>query len=139
MITHQAYPGVDQYTEKQKRTVQRILDSLKRNEERTGSHYKASRAHSRRLCHSVVEITLETLEGEKLTFNAYMGDVSSSGMSFVYPRELPSPDIIVGIPLGGSEKAFFNGEIVRMREFPGEEFIEYGVKFAGRLRDRNLE
>ncbi len=134
MLTQQSYPCVNQYTDRQNKAVQRILDSLEKSEERLGEHYKASRAHSRQRCHSVVEIIAETLEGEKITFNAYMRDVSPSGMSFVFPNELPSPDVIIAIPLGNSEKTVFRGEIVRMKEFPGEDFIEYGVKFAGRIR-----
>jgi len=133
MLTHQSYPSVNQYTEKQNKAVHRIIESLEKGEDRLGDHYKASRAHSRSRCHSVVEITVETLGGEKITFNAYMGDVSPTGMSFIFPSELPSPDIIVGIPLGNSDKTMFRGEIVRMKEFPGEDFIEYGVKFVGRL------
>ncbi len=133
MLTHQYYPCVTQYTDKQNKAAHRIIDSLEKGEDRLGNHYKASRTHSRQRCHSVVEITAETLDGQKITFNAYMGDVSPSGMSFIFPSELPSPDIIVGIPLGNADKTMFRGEIVRMKEFPGEDFIEYGVKFAGRI------
>jgi len=133
MLTHPSYPSVNQYTEKQNKAVHRIFESLEKGEERLGSHYEASRAHARRRCHSVVQITAESLEGEKVTFNAYMGDISPSGMSFIFPNEVPGPDIIVGIPLGDTNKTLFKGVIVRVKAFPGEDFIEYGVKFAGRI------
>ncbi len=133
MLTQQTYPSVTQYTERQNKAVHRILESLEKREERLGEHYQAYRVHSRQNCHRVIEISVEALGGEKVTFTVYMGDVSPSGMSFLFPYELPSPDIIIAIPLNEKDKTLFRGEIVRMKEIPDEEFFEYGVKFNGRL------
>ena len=133
MLTQQTYPGINQYTERQNKAVHRILESLEKREERLGEHYRAYRSHSRQNCHRVIEISIEALGGEKVTFTVYMGDVSSSGMSFLFPYELPSPDIIIAIPLNDTDKTLFRGEIVRMKEIPDEEFFEYGVKFNGRI------
>lgn len=133
MSLQTAYLSVQNYSEKQKREVFRLLDSLAKSENRLGEHYSLLRSHPRQRCQNILHLRLPAPSGEQVVVSAYMRDVSPGGTSFIYPGELDCHKIYVGIPIPGRDETWFQGEIVRRKQIMDQQFWDYGVKFKQRL------
>lgn len=113
----------------------RVLDSIDRSEERLQSVYSAQRQHQRTSFRGPVTVlvpvggTPDAPEGVD-RYEVYARNVSPSGMSFIYPGDLRSEHLIVGIHTGGGTK-WFHSQVRRSKEVV-EDFWEYGVSFSSR-------
>ncbi|MCA8986340.1 MAG: PilZ domain-containing protein [Planctomycetaceae bacterium] len=133
MTTMAAYYSVEQYPEKLSRTAQRILDTLDRGESRLHDHYSQVRGHQRTTCRKVINVRIPQIGGPPQSFSVYMRDVSSGGAGFIYPGHIPEEKVMIGIPIPGRDDTWFEGKIVRRKEYIQEGFWDYGVKFTDRL------
>jgi hypothetical protein len=130
-----SFLNVADYTERQHRALQRILDQVERCNARTEQHYARVRKFERRPYRGAVTVFLPTpdqldppLNGQG-TFTAWSYSLSQGGMGFVSLQALDERSIVVGVHLPGGQTRWFRGEIVRKRQIPGEEFFDYGVQF----------
>lgn len=134
MPTNLDYVSVENYSDRQRRSVQRVLDLLARNDHRFSDHYTPVRKHQRQHCHNLLTIRVPgLLADESAEFSVYMRDISPRGTSFVYPGMLDMTEIQIGIPIPGRDMTWFRGEVVRCKQVMEEDFWEYGVKFTQRL------
>lgn len=129
--------SLDAYTEKQNRAAQRVLDTLDRLESRTDTVYRDERRHERRQFRGTAEVRLPDRDGQidplnPVTCRVWARCISQGGLSFIHPDRLKAQKCLVGIELPDGRQAWFQADIVRAREVPGEEFWEYGVAFRGR-------
>ena len=127
------YQSVENYSDRQTKTAMRILDTLDRSESRLIDHYTQIRHHKRASCRKVIHIRIPVPGGQPEAFSVYMRDVSASGAGFIYPGEIQTSEVMVGIPIPGKDDTWFQGKIVRCKEFMQEGFWDFGVKFTGRL------
>lgn len=133
-----SYLSTENYSETQKRSAQRVLDSLDQLESRLQGHYAGKRRHSRVKFRGVAKIcfrgpdqaVLDPATSELCVVHAR--SLSQSGLSFIYPGRIEEKSVLVGMELQSSELTWFVAEIVRQKEVPGEGFWEYGVKFLQR-------
>ena len=133
MATRTDYLSVEHYSEKQRRVVQRLLDALAKNDHRLNDHYSQIRTHERKRGKNLLFVRIPHPHEEPTTFSVHMRDISSSGTSFIYPGELDTRSILVGIPIPGREPTWFQAEVVRCKQIIDEDFWDYGVRFRGRL------
>ncbi|HBN75219.1 MAG TPA: hypothetical protein DD473_05265 [Planctomycetaceae bacterium] len=133
MVVETQFISAEQYSERQKRSAQRILDSLDRGEARLQDHYTQVRNYKRASCRKVIHVRISNPGGEPFAFSVFMRDVSSSGAGFIYPGPIPHDKILIGIPIPGRDDTWFEGVIARRKEFMQEGFWDYGVRFTGRL------
>lgn len=127
------YINIDEYSDRQNRAAQRILDALDRGETRLQEHYTQVRNHKRASCRKVINIRIPVPGSEPLAFSVFMRDVSSSGAGFIYPGPIHADQVLIGIPIPGREDTWFQGTIARRKEFVQEGFWDYGVRFTDRL------
>lgn len=132
MAVNQNYLTSEHYTEKQKRSAQRLIESLVRTESRLSDHYSQVRSHQRQVCRNILLIRIPNGENT-VGFSVYMRDISASGTSFLYPGVIEAQEILVGIPVTGREPTWFQGKVVRCKQVMNEDFWDYGVKFLQRL------
>lgn len=127
--------SLEQYTDKQNRSINRVLDTLDRIEQRTNVHYSEKRSHERKDFRGLVWISIPegTEEGEFSTTKVWSRSISQSGLSFIYPQRIYETQIRVGVPVSNEQITWFRAEIVRHKEVMDEEFWEYGVRFLGKL------
>lgn len=127
--------SLEQYTDKQNRSINRVLDTLDRIEQRTNVHYSEKRSHERKDFRGLVWISTPegTEEGEFSTTKVWSRSISQSGLSFIYPQRIYETQIRVGVPVSNEQITWFRAEIVRHKEVMDEEFWEYGVRFLGKL------
>jgi len=127
--------SLEQYTDKQNRSINRVLDTLDRIEQRTNVHYSEKRSHERKDFRGLVWISIPegTEEGEFSTTKVWSRSISQSGLSFIYPQRIYETQIRVGVPVSNDQVTWFRAEIVRHKEVMDEEFWEYGVRFLGKL------
>ena len=123
------------YTQRQKRAAQRVLDILDKADGRQEDAYQSHRKHKRHWFRGVVTVCiphaalgLNTAD----TFRVWARSISQGGLSFVYPYKIEETKIVVGITIPQGGKSWFFGEIVRVREIRDEGFWEYGVAFRDR-------
>ncbi len=128
------FVSAENYSEKQQRMVQRVLNLLARNDQRFSEHYNPVRKHQRQHCHNLLTIRVPGgMAEEAVEFSVYMRDISPRGTSFVYPGMLDLTEILIGIPIPGRDMTWFQGKVVRCKQIMEEDFWEYGVKFTQRL------
>lgn len=127
---------LEQYSDKQKRAMKRVLDSLDSLEKRMNNHYSGQRAHERKDYRGIVWISVPnddpTIGSSFNSVQVWSRSISQSGISFIYPFPIYQSTILVGIPVSSDQTTWFRSEIVRQREFEEEQFWEYGVKFVGK-------
>lgn len=126
--------SLDQYTEKQNRAINRVLDTLDRIEQRTDSHFSDKRAHERKQFRGLVWISIPdgSQEFDQARTQVWSRSISQSGLSFIYPMRIYESQIQVGVPVG-AQVTWFRAEIVRQKEIQEEHFWEYGVRFLGKV------
>lgn len=129
---------IEHYTERQQRSAQRVLDTLDQMDSRLSPHYSAKRQHSRRAYRGVgtlcfVDVSQPTIEFSKeKCCEVWIRAVSLSGLSFIYPEEILTKQVLFGLKSASGETTWFVAEIVRSRSVVEEGFWEYGVKFLRR-------
>ena len=131
-----AFINVSDYSSRQKRSADRVLESLDAMANRLGSHYAHVRDHERKQMRgqAVIRFQNPSAEGEFHEFVVYVHNVSSGGICFIYPGEVEQKEILVGLKLNdGPPSLWFQGEVVRVRQISEEDFWEFGVAFRGRL------
>lgn len=132
------YLSTDDYSDSQKRSAARVLESLDQLESRLHGHYAGKRRHSRVKFRGIATLcfrgpdqaTIDPATSESCVVHAR--SLSQSGLSFIYPGRIEEKSVLVGMELHSSELTWFMSEIVRQKEVPGEGFWEYGVKFLQR-------
>ena len=129
--------NLEQYSVKQNRAITRVLDTLDRIDQRTGVHYSNKRSHERKDFRGVVWISLPDSDAaddqESTTIKVWSRSISQSGLSFIYPFPIYRNNILVGVPVQGSQVTWFRSEIVRQKEIQEEQFWEFGVRFLGKV------
>ncbi len=127
---------LEAYSDKQKRAMRRVLDTLDRIDKRTVSHYSDKRAHERKVYRGIAWISFPNedplAEDDVKSVKVCSRSISQSGLSFVYPFPIFQTNILVGIPVSNDQTTWFRSEIVRRKDFQEEQFWEYGVKFLGK-------
>lgn len=131
-----AIASVEQYSERQTRSLQRILERMSASEQRAEMLYKRRRQHDR--CHfqGVVLICLPTPEAPEpsedhpTTFRAWAYNISQGGVGFVSPEPILGEQLMIGLKLPHDKVRWMNGRLVRNRPIPDEDFIDYGVSFV---------
>lgn len=130
-----SFLNVADYSERQNRALQRILDQMDRCNTRTEQHYSRLRKFERRPYRGPVSVFLPSpeqldppLNGHGC-FTAWSYSLSQGGMGFVTPNQVDDHTVVVGVHLPNGTIRWFRGDIVRRREIPGEEFFDYGVAF----------
>ncbi len=114
------------------------MDSLDREETRVKTVYGGQRAHGRKEFRREVTIRFVERDGagqvSQYETRVMARDISSGGVGFVYPEELPAGELFVGLPgADGQPAIWFKGSIVRRRPMNEEGFWDFGVKFHGRV------
>jgi HD-GYP domain-containing protein (c-di-GMP phosphodiesterase class II) len=131
--------SLEHYSEKQKYLASCAIDILEGSRKLTDIQYASQRTHPRAVVKSVVALQLINSQNPVLNiqsgrmFQAITYDLSQSGMSFVYPSQLPLVGILVGLRISDSEKAWFIGKILRNREIGDTGFWLHNVAFQQRL------
>jgi len=127
--------SIAEYSERQRRTVTRILDQLDRCNARTEQHYSRIRRHERKPYRGQVSVYVPTPEqsdppdNRRGVFTAWCYSLSQGGMGFISPNSIELDIVVVGIHLPDGQTRWFRGNVVRKREIPNEEFFDYGVAF----------
>lgn len=130
-----AIASVDQYSERQHRALQRILERMTISDQRAEPLYKRQRQFDRRQYQGVTLICLPTSEcpepseDHPTTFQAWTYNLSQGGMGFVSPAPIVDDQVSVGLKLPTGAVRWMTGRIVRSRQIPEEEFFDYGVAF----------
>jgi hypothetical protein len=123
------------YTERQNRSLNRIVEMLAAAETRAGTAYKRTRKHPRKEFQGRILVCLPTPgcpepgEGHPTTFPAWAYNLSQGGVGFVAPMDILSPSIAIGLKQPDGSVRWMMGRIVRRRRILGENFIDYGVAF----------
>lgn len=125
------------YSEKQIRTSQRVLDDLDRADERFQAVYSKQRSHERKALRSIVTVLIPPDPemnnlSAPIQFQCWGRNVSRSGLSCLHHSTFPAKAIVICLghaPDGNS--IWFHADLVRAREVQ-EGFWEYGARFTGR-------
>ena len=127
--------SLDQYSDRQHRALQRILERMTVSDQRAEPLYRRHRQHDRRQFQGAVLICLpaeapEPSEDHPSTFQAWAYNLSQGGMGFVSPSPIDGEHVSVGLKLPTGGVRWMAGRIVRRRRIPEEEFFDYGVGFG---------
>jgi hypothetical protein len=134
------FTSVESYSQTQNRAAQRALDTIDRVSDRTEDLHIQFRGHKRHKVRKVITLYIvgscetDSAEAPAQVFQAWAGNLSAGGLSFIYPGWISKRHLSVGIPVRDERLSWFRAEIVREREIPGELFWEFGVAFRERLR-----
>jgi hypothetical protein len=126
------------YTDRQNRTLQRVLDDLDRCDERLALHYGRLRDHERRSYRALIWIVVppnSTTEDDQppVASPAWARNISCGGLSFVHLEQLRETKLLVCLNPTDAARNWQHAEIVRSRRTQ-DEFWEYGVRFQGRAQ-----
>lgn len=123
------------YTERQNRSLNRIVEMLSAAESRMEPAYKHSREHDRRDFHGRILVCLPTSESSEpsehhpSTYPAWAYNLSQGGVGFVATVKISQRLVSIGLKRTDGTYRWISGRIVRSRPVPGEEFVDYGVSF----------
>ncbi|HLJ11917.1 MAG TPA: PilZ domain-containing protein [Planctomycetaceae bacterium] len=127
-----------EYTARQARAAQRVLDALDRADKRLIAHYSQHRDHARKKYRGIVTVLVPPEEfkpedaiDEPVRFDAFARNISCSGLAFIYPGELRIRNLIVGLSPSPPQINWFTAEVVRTQRAQ-EGFWDYGVELTGR-------
>jgi hypothetical protein len=132
------YLSLENYNERQNRSAHRVLDTLDQLDTRLSTHYSGKRRHTRVQYRGVGTVCFPNPDVSILdpssagAFSVHIRSLSQSGLSFIYPGEIPERNVLVGLDQAGRTKTWFAAEIVRVKAIEEEGFWEYGVKFLRR-------
>jgi len=121
-----------QFTAKQLKVVQRVLDALDHWDGRLNDHYGRQRKHTRSTFRGVATLVVPGGEDDPpSSLQAFIRNVSPGGMAVIYPGRLTCGALIVGLVMGTGAPAWYHADVKRMREVQ-ESFWEYGLSFRER-------
>ena len=118
------------------RKAMRVIDTLDRWAERLTGHHTQRRSFPRTSVRAQITVYVpngQVFAGEcndSVSFQAWTRNISSNGLSFVYPQFVKLSKFIVSLD-SSKGPLFFNAEIVRIREVH-EDHWEYGARLLGR-------
>lgn len=127
--------SVQQYSDQQRRSLQRIKEKMAASAQRAATRYQRIRQHPRQEFQGVVFVRLPVQEPSDATpddpaeFQVWAYDISQGGIAFVSPEVIPQESVVIGLKLPDGLVRWMPGRIVRTRPIPEEEFIDYGVAF----------
>lgn len=128
-------PFIAQYTDRQNRSLKRIVESLTAAQTRTRSCYQHLRKYDRKDFQDQILVCLTTpskpepSETHASTFPAWAYSLSQGGVGFVALTPISQGTVSIGIRSVAGSIRWLTGRIVRTRPIPEEEFIDYGVAF----------
>jgi hypothetical protein len=132
---HEPITSLEDYSEAEKRRVFDALDLLDNSAQLTNRTYQHQRNDDRIALRTVATICLPdprspivNLKSNRL-LRVLTRDVSSRGVSFVCPDELPQERILVGLHVNAQETKWFLSDIVRAREISDTGFWEHAALF----------
>lgn len=127
--------SVEHYSERQRRSLQRIKEMLAAAAQRATTQYSRVRHHERKEFQGTVIVRLPApvlpadADAEPVSFQAWSYDISQGGIAFISPDIIPQDSVTIGLKLPDGNIRWMPGRIVRSRPIPEEEFIDYGVAF----------
>jgi hypothetical protein len=127
--------SLEHYTETERRRVFDALDILDNSAQITNRQFQHKREDGRVSLRTVASICLPdpnnpivNLKSGRL-IRVLTRDVSSRGVSFVCPDELPCEKIMVGLHVNERDTKWFYSDVVRAREIADTGFWEHAVVF----------
>jgi hypothetical protein len=129
-----SHRSICDYTERQSRAANRVLDMLENNHQRTDSVYSRQRIFERKFFRSQVTISLigdtiwDPVVNGSQGFTVWSYSLSRGGAGFIALEQINQDELMLGVHLPGGTR-WMHGHIVRRRAIPEEEFIDYGVAF----------
>lgn len=136
---------ITEFTERQNRTLKRIVEMLNAAEARTESMYKRARKHDRKEFQGRIYIFVPTAvsaepsEDCPTTLPAWAYNLSQGGVGFVAPNEIAQKSVAIGLKRPDGAIRWMTGRIVRSRPIPNEDFFDYGVAFQRQPDPANSE
>jgi hypothetical protein len=126
---------LENYTETQKRIAHEAIDILDNSAQITDRSYQRVRNDNRVALRTVATICMSNSQNPIVDFNSnrllrvLTRDVSSRGVSFVCPDELPRKQVIIGLQVNDQKIKWFQSDIVRIRSIGDTGFWEHGAVF----------
>ena len=129
---------VEQYSERQRRAVERIISTLCHADHRSGTRYVRFRRHPRKQFQRPVLVCLaadleEASEDHPTAFQAISYNISQGGIGLLLPTRLPVDRLFIGLRLPDGRIRWMKGRITRVRHIPEEEFLDCGIAFERSL------
>ncbi|MBA4030406.1 MAG: hypothetical protein C0478_05880 [Planctomyces sp.] len=121
--------------DRQTRTLERMMKWLERMGERDQQLYGAVRQFERKSFHAGVIVCVPTPEhpfascDHPTACSAVAFNISQGGVGLVSSQEFSHPTVQIGLKLPDGSYRWKEGRVVRVREIPGESFVEYGISF----------
>lgn len=128
-------PTINGITERQHRSLRRIVESLTSAQTRTQSCYNKVRKHDRKDFQDQILVCLPIStdpvprEDHPSIISAWAYNLSRGGVGFVALPQIAQYHVTIGIKRPDGTVRWLPGRIVRARPIPEEEFIDYGVAF----------
>lgn len=128
-------PYIPQYTERQNRSLKRIVESLTAAQSRTKACYERLRTSDRKEFQNQVLVCQTTPTDPEpspthpSTFPAWAYNLSQGGIGFVALPVIGQYSVSIGIRTHEGSVRWLTGCVVRARTIPEEDFIDYGVAF----------
>jgi hypothetical protein len=128
-------PFVPQFTERQNRSLKRIVESLTAAQTRTKTCYQHLRSSDRKDFQDQILVCPTTSSHPEpsathpATFPAWAYNLSQGGIGFVALPVIGQYTVSVGIRVSDGSVRWLTGRVVRARAIPEEDFIDYGVAF----------
>lgn len=125
-----------EYSDSQRRSAQRALDTLDRLDSRLDSHFSTKRRHARRAFRGTATVRFPAgTTGSPPDFQVWTRSISESGLSFICPVQIKEAWVLVGLTPPAGDVIWFFADVVRRKQVPEEGFWEHGVAFRGRVKD----
>ena len=121
--------------DRQARTWERMIKWLERMAERDQQLYGAVRKFERKSFHANVIVCVLTPDNpiagpdHPSARTAMAFNISQGGVGLISAEAFDSPSLQIGLRLPDGSYRWKEGRVVRVREIPGESFVEYGVSF----------
>jgi HD-GYP domain-containing protein (c-di-GMP phosphodiesterase class II) len=131
----ESIPSLENYTETQKRIAHEAIDILDNSAQITDRSYQRVRNDNRVALRTVATICMSNSQNPIVDFNSnrllrvLTRDVSSRGVSFVCPDELPRKQVLIGLQVNDQKIKWFQSDIVRVRPIGDTGFWEHGAVF----------
>lgn len=128
------------FTERQNRSLKRIVEMIRAAQSRTLTCYKHVRQHDRKEFQDQVLVCLpspaapEPSEDHPTTFPGLAYDLSQGGVGLLALVPIGQTNVSIGIKRPDGSFRWLRGTVVRARPIPNEEFIDYGISFQRQPR-----
>lgn len=123
-------------SDRQSRTVKRILDQMDRIALRADPQYSRQRQHERKTYRGPLSLFVPTTDSESPPHDlsgcveGWSYSLSQGGVGLIARENIESPTMWVGVHLPHGSVRWLHGKIVRRRAIPDEQYFEYGVAFG---------